>query len=275
MTQTLEQLKADQRALLLARIARRYLPNPGIDPPSEISADDAAVQERILEEIKTHLRIASEEDPEDQKALINYLSEGISRAVLENADLKAIEHRAEQRTAAQLVSRLQDEEISQAEASAYSVELIQRFEPLLRNVWHRYSGQGVPFEDFTQEVYLGVFRSLDALQDPRAFPGYIRTIAYRVAVNYLRKQRPTSLQENFESWDTKLEEGIREDALDLIQIHLEDLPPRERDVLKLYLQKWSTAAIAEKFNISMNAVRLAKSRSIRRLKKIFEDIGSA
>ena len=57
MTQTLKQFTADQRALLLAHIAQRYLPNPGIDPPPEISPDDAAIQERILEEIKTHLRI--------------------------------------------------------------------------------------------------------------------------------------------------------------------------------------------------------------------------
>ncbi len=63
MTQTLKQFTADQRALLLARIAQRYLPNPGIDP--EISPDDAALQEGILEEIKAHLRIASEENPED------------------------------------------------------------------------------------------------------------------------------------------------------------------------------------------------------------------
>ena len=97
MTETLKQFTADERALLLARITRRYLPNPGIDPPSETSPDDAAVQERILEEIKAHLRITSEEEPEAQKVLINYLSEGMSRAVLENADLKAIEHRLGQR----------------------------------------------------------------------------------------------------------------------------------------------------------------------------------
>ena len=97
MTQTLKQFTADQRALLLARIAQRYLPNPGIDPQPEISPDDAALQERVLEEIKAHLRIASEEEPDAQKALINYLSEGMSRAVLENADLKAIEYRLGQR----------------------------------------------------------------------------------------------------------------------------------------------------------------------------------
>ncbi len=97
MTQTLKEFTADQRALLLARIAQRYLPNPGIDP--EISPDDAAIQERILEEIKAHLRIASEEEPDAQKALINYLSEGMSRAVLENIDLKAIEYRLGQRGA--------------------------------------------------------------------------------------------------------------------------------------------------------------------------------
>ena len=97
MTQTLQQLTSDRRARLLARIAERYLPNPGIDPPSEISPEDAAIQERILEEIKAHLRITSEEEPDAQKALINYLSEGMSRAVLENADLKAIEYRLGQR----------------------------------------------------------------------------------------------------------------------------------------------------------------------------------
>ena len=97
MTQTLQQLTSDRRARFLARIAERYLPNPGIDPPSEISPEDAAIQERILEEIKAHLRITSEEEPDAQKALINYLSEGMSRAVLENADLKAIEYRLGQR----------------------------------------------------------------------------------------------------------------------------------------------------------------------------------
>ena len=91
MTQTLKQFTADQRALLLARIAQRYLPNPDIDP--EISPDDAALQERVLEEIKAHLGIGSEEEPDAQKALINYLSEGMSKAVLENIDLKAIEYR--------------------------------------------------------------------------------------------------------------------------------------------------------------------------------------
>lgn len=97
MTQTLKQFTADERALLLARIARRYLPNPGIDPPLDITPEDEAIQARILEEIKAHLRITSEAEPEAKKALIDYLSEGMSRAVLENADLKAIEHRLGQR----------------------------------------------------------------------------------------------------------------------------------------------------------------------------------
>ena len=93
------QYPAHERALLLARLADRYLPTPGIDPLPDVTPADAAIQEKILEEIKAYLALTSDEEPEAQKAMLEYLSDGMSSAVLENADLRAIEARLAQRGA--------------------------------------------------------------------------------------------------------------------------------------------------------------------------------
>ncbi len=315
MTQTLKQFTANQRASLLARIAERYLPNPGIDPPPEVSPDDAANQERILKEIKTHLGIAEEETPEDKQAIIDYLSENMSRAVLENADLKAIEDRlnaahqerllkeiktqlgiAEEETLEdkkeiidspsestsreslsvkaltleQLVSHLLDENVSAAEASAYFVELIQRFEPLLRRVWAK-GGFSVSYEDYVQDVFVQLFARLPRLQrNPKAFPGYLRRIALSVAADHARKQRRSI--EQVEAVDVapqvaRFEEEINTEIF--VRYYLEHLSRREKEVMELiYLKDLPVAQIAKKFGITPGAVRTTKSRAIGKMRKL-------
>ena len=112
MTPTLMKYPAHERALLLSRLADRYLPTPGIDPLPEGTPEDVALQEKILEEIKAHLALTSDEGPEAQKAILESLSAGMSDAALENANLRAIEERLEQRGALPISRQRQRAEAS-------------------------------------------------------------------------------------------------------------------------------------------------------------------
>jgi RNA polymerase sigma-70 factor (ECF subfamily) len=155
-----------------------------------------------------------------------------------------------------------------AERSLYCQEIILRFEPLLRRAWQREASS--EYQDFVQDVFVRLFAGLPQLRDPKAFPGYFRSVAHSVASHRWKKAnaRPTRSEEEVE----RLVKGTDESLITRIFIrsYLERLPTREREVITLaFLEDLSPKDIAALLGVEEGAIRATKSRALKRLRAFF------
>jgi RNA polymerase sigma factor (sigma-70 family) len=169
-------------------------------------------------------------------------------------------------TIEQLVNGLRD--TPQSQSSDYCRELIRRFEPLLRRYWRRVS-RWTDYDDFLQETILRLFRGLPHLSNPKAFPGYFKRVAVGVATDFWRKQSPFEQASDrfFEQIESRMDDDIL--AGIFVRSYFEELPPREREILTLELVHGHTSdEIAIQTGLTPGAVRMSKSRGLRRLRSL-------
>lgn len=168
-------------------------------------------------------------------------------------------------TAEELIRRLRS--ASPVDATPYCQELIRRFEPLLRRTWRRIAFR-IEYEDFVQDVFLRLFRTLARLENPKAFPGYFRRVILSVAIDHARRLRSTvpetqTIAEAASTVDTEIYDAI------LVRSYLEHLPPQEQAVIKLgYLEGLDTSEVAKRLGITPGGVRGTKARAFKRLRAI-------
>ena len=169
-------------------------------------------------------------------------------------------------TTEELILRLKEAPIESA--SSYCEELISRFEPLLRRAWQR--DIGGEYQDFVQDVFVRLFAGLPQLRNPKAFPGYLRSIVLSVASYHWRSKGKTPSRTAAEV--DRLVHGFDETLITriFIRTYVERLPSRERDVIAMaYLQDLSTGEIAHKLGMKTGAVRSLKGRALNRLRELF------
>ena len=151
--------------------------------------------------------------------------------------------------------------------SAEAVEIVRRFEPLLRRAFQR-GGFAMDYEEFVQEVFVELFSGLPALRDVRAFPGYFRRVALSVAGGVARRRREgrdEAVEPPREPWANELFTQVA------IRSLLERLTPHEREVISaLFLEGFTPAELARRLGIEPGSVRMAKSRSLARLRQLLE-----
>ena len=72
---------------------------------------------------------------------------------------------------------------SQAGQNSAFGELASRFEPMVYAICQRRLGNHTEAQEVTQEVLIKAYEKLDQLQQPAAFPGWLRSIAVRQSIN--------------------------------------------------------------------------------------------
>ena len=160
------------------------------------------------------------------------------------------------------------------ETSRIFAEIIKRFSPLLKRTWKASRVLGADYEDYTQEVFLRVFRSLPKLNDSAAFPGYFRRIAYSTAVDMARRaknrQRETSASDMEIATEHYFDRDLQQRLI--LRSYLEYLPAQERRVLEL-LQSTDLklSDIAERLEISPGSARATKARALKRIRGVLRD----
>lgn len=157
---------------------------------------------------------------------------------------------------------------SPGRTSAAAVELIRRFQPLIRKFWRLQ--QCGDYEDFFQDVLLRTFSSLPHLRNHAAFPGFLRRIVVTTAADYWRRQ---SLHErHLLNVDVEnIERAFDQDLATplIVRSMLDRLPPREREVIALtYFEDMDSGEIARLMGLSAGAVRMTKSRAINKLREL-------
>jgi RNA polymerase sigma-70 factor (ECF subfamily) len=126
-------------------------------------------------------------------------------------------------------------------------------------------------DDLTQEVFLNAWRGLDRLHDPRAWPGYLATIARNRAIDHVRRdRRPKTLPPDSQLGTAVPDAAIRVEAEQLLSF-IRELPDAYLEPLILRLvEGLSGPEIAERMGLSAGYVRVNLHRGLKLLRERIE-----
>ncbi len=135
----------------------------------------------------------------------------------------------------ELVSLVQKGEVK------YFEEIIGRYEKKI--YWYLKtltSWDEMALEDMTQDTFIKTYRNIQGFDTHKRFSSWIYAIAHNVGVDFLKKQKHTSvsvdeLEEVLLSRQDLVEElAIAQETKQKLQVALSSLSPKDRDVLTLY-----------------------------------------
>lgn len=190
----------------------------------------------------------------------------------------------------QATSKTLLERLRSNDSEAWRV-MVRLYTPLVRHWATRGGVQGVDVEDITQDVLQAAASNMDSFRRDRpgdSFRGWLRGITRNMVLQHFRRsgRNPRAsggtdalvqLQELADGTSPEEEEdpaeeldGLRRRALELVRSEFED---------RTWQAFWMTvvegrapADIAKEMGVSATAIRMAKSRVLRRLKETFGDL---
>lgn len=178
-----------------------------------------------------------------------------------------------------LISR-QEEGVSELDDEALA-QRSQKNPELFGELYRRYAAEIEQFvrsrvsdpllaEDITSKVFT---KALQAL--PRYKDGSFRAWLYRITRNTIideyRRQRPTSAIDDLSIRDeTPLpdEIAVTNDAAARLHAALDHLKPKEREIVRLRLHGLSVAEVADRMNMTGDAVKSAQRRAFITLRTV-------
>ncbi|HEX6096064.1 MAG TPA: sigma-70 family RNA polymerase sigma factor [Thermoanaerobaculia bacterium] len=165
-----------------------------------------------------------------------------------------------------LLRRLEDTD--RARSTPIFMELVRRFEPVIRKGWRQ--TRGVEYSEFANEVFQRAFGALPTLRVPLTFPLFFKHVVRSVAGDLMREARkaPESLDDVGDvlaAIDAEITVPL------VVSSYLEYLNARERTVLELeFLGGYTTDEIASRIRMSAGGVRTLKSRALRKLRDVID-----
>jgi RNA polymerase sigma-70 factor (ECF subfamily) len=153
--------------------------------------------------------------------------------------------------------------------------LMERYERLVYKVALSYGGERQNALDITQNVFLKAYENLASLRSDAKFKSWIVRITYHESVNWLRRNRRASREEEFEenfnlAGDVRNQERTlleKESATILLQC-MGRLNPKHRMVVGLrYFEGLPIAEIASVMRCSEGLVKNILFRSIQKMRK--------
>lgn len=134
-------------------------------------------------------------------------------------------------------------------------------------------------EDVTAQTFLQAWRRLDSLKKPERFDAWLLRITHNIALNELRRTRPTPIDDAPEPADTsRYHDPARmlygKDEAEAVRAAIQELPNPQREVLVLrYFAGLSHAAVAVQLGKSENNIRVLQHRALRRLRDLLTQAG--
>jgi RNA polymerase sigma-70 factor (ECF subfamily) len=138
-------------------------------------------------------------------------------------------------------------------------ELVSHFQRPLLYYLRRLVGNETDAWDAAQEAWMNVFRALDTLQNPQAFPAFLYRTARNAALTQLRKRRdvPDETALDAVSPAEAVDDALfAREAAERLHAALGRLSLPHRDVLTLhFLQDLSVAEIADVVGVPAGTVK--------------------
>ena len=154
--------------------------------------------------------------------------------------------------------------------------LYKRFSAAMYGICLQYASSEEDAQDIMQEGFVKVFRKLDQVKDPAAFPGWIRRVMINTALEKYRSQvHLQRIDDVKEEADQEMDDGIFENLTcqELIAL-IQTLTPRYRMVFNLYaIEGFNHQEIGKELGISVGTSKsnLSRARAIlqEKIKKIY------
>lgn len=123
--------------------------------------------------------------------------------------------------------------------------------------------------DVIQETFIKVFKNISKLRAPKAYCGWLTTIAKNTAKNFLRSKRPETLITEEEDYsDFLIEDQTQKDVELDVETVLKELDPQDAELLSLvYYDGLRVTQIAKMRDVSAATVYTQLNRAKRKLKE--------
>jgi RNA polymerase sigma-70 factor (ECF subfamily) len=168
------------------------------------------------------------------------------------------------------------ERAQQGDRIAYG-ELVTRFEPTVYAVALARLRNPAEAQELTQEVFLHGMRKLDQLREPAAFPGWLRQITVRMAINRLTRRGPvqeveTEVLEAAPATTTApIDELIRGEQAAELYRGLEYLKALDKETLvAFYLRNRTLKQMSREFETPVGTIKRRLHVARNRLRKVLE-----
>ena len=155
-------------------------------------------------------------------------------------------------------------------------ELIDRYQRLVMHIVLRMTNDPQITEDLSQEIFIKVYDSLEGFRFDAKLSTWIGRIAYNTCINYLRKEKPVSLEDLPENASTAWSDPVerpdthleRHDQSDYIAGLIGQLPAVYRAILTMFhLQEMSYKEIAEVVDMPEGTIKSYLFRARKLLKE--------
>lgn len=141
-------------------------------------------------------------------------------------------------------------------------ELIRRYRGAIGLVAEQIVKNRSVAEDIVQETFLAAFRALPQLEEPAAFPAWLRAIARNQAIRVLKQERKCTTVDNLEqvihanSQEIRPRDWVSSLEHEVVYRAIAQLPEDQQEVLYLAAyEDWSIAQIAQYLAVPEATVR--------------------
>lgn len=155
-------------------------------------------------------------------------------------------------------------------------KVISEYQSLVRKICFGFASNEDELNDFTQEVFIQIWRKLDTFRGQSK----ISTWIYRVTVNVClyevsKKKRNEKIKQELvkfpiDETDSSVTQ-FKENQINYLYDAIKKLPQLDRAIIMLYLEKRTHNEIAEIIGLSQSNVGVRINRIKKKLKKIMKD----
>lgn len=159
--------------------------------------------------------------------------------------------------------------------------LLGRYQNRLYRYLLRWVHDPASAEDLFQLTWMRIIQHIRNFDAKRNFDAWLFAVARNVAIDYLRRRRPASLEEPvgedltlsaaLASGDPgPLDQVLRSEKLELVRKALESQPPVYREILSLrFEEEMKLEQIAEVLSVPLGTVKTRLARALERLRSAF------
>ena len=152
-------------------------------------------------------------------------------------------------------------------------KLVDQFQPIVFSIGMSYLRHHEEALDLCQSTFLQAWAKIGQLQVPKAFPGWLKQITIRLAINRKARERqsvslePDLIMRVGESADDQPQEVLLAERAAQVKEGLARLPNRDRQTLiAFYFDGHSVAEMAEMFMAPVGTIKRRLHTARRRLK---------
>jgi RNA polymerase sigma-70 factor (ECF subfamily) len=157
--------------------------------------------------------------------------------------------------------------------------LVEQFQPTVYAVALKKMRNPTEAQELTQEVFVHAMRKLAQIRDVRSFPGWIKTIAKRMAINRLTRRGPIQkvedgfLDNTAAAGVTPLESLIQAEQAGELHRALDLLKPVDRATLvAFYLRGRTLIQMGREFEVPIGTIKRRLHVARNRLKEVLEGL---